>query len=188
MWILKILETCEWKGMRLLKLCSLWSKIGSLRTKSNSSLAMLMRCCFWSKLSNFGTNFAATRLMPKLLVKIEWHEPIYMFRSSANSLTMIRRLVNTIFFTSSMFFFCCWRTLASGMLLVVHIFSAFWEHFVPPTNVALVQGNFTVSDGQHWECVHAHNFVFHTKLYTDSLIHFLEYVKIDDDPRHVQSK
>ncbi|UYV82045.1 PGBD5 [Cordylochernes scorpioides] len=48
---------------------------------------MFMRCCFWSQLSNFGTNFAATRLMPKSLIKIEWHEPIDMFRSSANSLT-----------------------------------------------------------------------------------------------------
>ncbi|UYV82772.1 TIGD6 [Cordylochernes scorpioides] len=46
----------------------------------------LMRCCFWSQVSNFGTNFAATRLMPKSLIKIEWHEPIDMFRSSATSL------------------------------------------------------------------------------------------------------
>ncbi|UYV82044.1 PGBD5 [Cordylochernes scorpioides] len=64
---------------------------------------MFMRCCFWSQLSNFGTNFAATRLMPKSLIKIEWHEPIDMFRSSANSLTVIRRLANIIFSTSLIF-------------------------------------------------------------------------------------
>ncbi|UYV73929.1 hypothetical protein LAZ67_11001492 [Cordylochernes scorpioides] len=32
-------------------------------------------------------NFAATRLMPKSLIKIEWHEPIDMFVSSETSLT-----------------------------------------------------------------------------------------------------
>ena len=61
-----------------------------------------IRCCFWSKLSNFGANLAVTRIMPKSF-KIEWHEPIDMFRSSASSLSVIRRLTNTIFFTSSMF-------------------------------------------------------------------------------------
>ena len=59
-----------------------------------------MRCCFWSKFSNI---VASTRAMPKSLVKIEWHQPIDMFRSTAIALTVIRRLTNTVFFTSSMF-------------------------------------------------------------------------------------
>ena len=35
-----------------------------------AALLVKIRCCFWSKLSNFGTNFAATRVMNKSLVKI----------------------------------------------------------------------------------------------------------------------
>ncbi|UYV78767.1 hypothetical protein LAZ67_16002685 [Cordylochernes scorpioides] len=41
--------------------------------------------------------------MPKSLIKIEWHEPIDMFRSSATSLTVIQRLANIIFSTSLIF-------------------------------------------------------------------------------------
>ena len=71
-------------------------------------------------------------------------------------------------------FVCCWRARASGMLFVVHIFSAIGKHFVSPINVASVQGRFTICHSQHSECVRALNFVFHTKFDTDSLIHFLE--------------
>lgn len=72
-------------------------------------------CCFWPNIRAQATmceqgryhgakaGRLATRLMLKSLVKIEWHEPIDMFRFSATSLTVIRRLANTIFFTLSMF-------------------------------------------------------------------------------------
>jgi hypothetical protein len=123
---------------------------------------------FWSKLSNFGTNFAATRLMPKLSIKIEWHEPIDVPRSSEISLTVIRRLANTLLLHFINFFVCCWSARASGTLFVVHIFSAFLKHFVPPINVAFVQSSFSVCHSQHSECIRALNFVFHTKFDTGS--------------------
>ena len=49
---------------------------------------------------SFGTNFADTRVIPKTSVKIDWHEPNDMLRSSAISLIVIRRFFNTISFTS----------------------------------------------------------------------------------------
>ena len=79
----------------------LWSKVVADRLQY--LLSNVNAILFLTKLSNFGTNFAATRVKPKSLVKIEWHEPIDMFRSSATSLKVIRRLTNTIFSASSMF-------------------------------------------------------------------------------------
>ena len=80
------------------------------------------------------------RVMPKSLVKIEWHDP-----------TVIRRLTNIIFFTSSIF--------SSVVDFVVHIFSAIGKHFVPPINVASVQGSFTICHSQHSEYVRALNLI-----------------------------
>ena len=153
---------------------TLWSKFGSSRTEFNISWVMSMRCCIWMKLTNFGTNFEATRVMPKSLVKIEWHETIDIFRSSAASLKLIRRLTNTIVFSSSMFSSVVDVLGRCGTLFVVYILSALVEHFVPPINVASVQGSFTICQSQHSECVRARNFVFNTKFDTDSLIHFME--------------
>ena len=59
--------------------------------------------CFCSKFNNSGTNFAATRFIPKTLEKISWHEPIDMPTSSATSLIAIRRSLITISFTFSTF-------------------------------------------------------------------------------------
>ena len=52
---------------------------------------------------NFVTIFAVARFMPKISVKIAWHESNYMATSSAISLIVIRRLPKIIFFTASMF-------------------------------------------------------------------------------------
>ena len=114
----------------------------------------------WSKLSNFSTNFASTRAMPKSLVKIEWHEPIDIFRSSATSLLTIDQYYFLHFMNV---FVCCWRARATCTIFIVHIFSALGKHFVPSINVASVQGSFTICHSQHSECVRALNFVFHTK-------------------------
>ena len=60
--------------------------------------------CFWLILSTYGTNFPATRIIPKALLKIEWHEPIDIFSSWAIFLMVIRRMTNTIFLTTLILF------------------------------------------------------------------------------------
>ena len=69
----------------------------------SDSWATSIRRCFCSKFNNFGTNFAASRFIPKTFEQISWHEPIDMPISSATSLIVIRRSFITISFTFSTF-------------------------------------------------------------------------------------
>lgn len=56
---------------------------------------------FFSKFNNFGTNLAATHLMPKTSDKIAWHKPIDMPTSSVTFLAVIWQLSTIILFTFS---------------------------------------------------------------------------------------
>ena len=77
---------------------------------ASDSWATSIRRCFCSKFNNFGTNFAATRFIPKTFEKISWHEPFDMPTSSATSLIVIRRSFITISSTFPRFhqLLTCW--------------------------------------------------------------------------------
>ena len=88
----------------------------------SDSWAASTRRCFCSKFNNFGTNFAATRFIPKTFEKISWHEPIDMTTSSATSLIVIRRSFITISFTFPRFhqLFMCWGVRGGRHLQRLH--------------------------------------------------------------------
>ena len=65
----------------------------------SDSWAISIRRCFCSKFNNFGTNFVATRFIPKTFEKIAWQDPIDMPTFSGTSLIVIQRSFITISFT-----------------------------------------------------------------------------------------
>ena len=79
-----------------------------------------IRCCFKSKFINYGTNFAVTRVMPKSFVKIEWYEPIDMFRYSATS-NGDSTIDHYYFLHFINVYVCYWRARASGTLFTAHL-------------------------------------------------------------------
>ena len=140
----------------------------------NISWAISMGRCFCSKFSNFGTIFAVARFMPKISVKIAWHEMNNMLTSSATSPTVIRRLSKIIFFTASML-------------------SAIVDVLGRPGRSSLLTSSYPSLNRlyHNWTCVLlivdlpnatvdisnvscTFNFIFYTELQTVSLIYFFE--------------
>ena len=72
---------------------------------------------FLLKISHFGIIFTAANFMPKISIKIAWHEPKNMPTSSATSLIVIWRLSKVIFVTALI---GCWRARATWSSIVEH--------------------------------------------------------------------
>ena len=102
---------------------------------------MSMQRCFCSKLSNFGTNFAASRFMPKTSVKICWREWNDMTTSSATPLIVIR-----LFLHCFNVFTGCWRARATMTIIVIDNFSAFLKPVVPQISLCSAHSRLNISN------------------------------------------
>ena len=128
------------------------------------SSAMSMRRCFCSKFSNF------RKSLPKISVKIVWHEPNDMPTSSATALIVILQWFIIIYFTVSLFF-GCWRTLVTRTSVVINIFSAFVKQVIPELHMCSAHSRIVKRHSQHLKCASTFNSIFYRKLNTISWIH-----------------
>ena len=110
----------------------------------SDSWATSICCCFCSKFNNFGTNFAATRFIPKTFEKnIAWHKPIDMPTSSATSLIVIRRsfiIIHHFFHV----FISCWCAGASGAFGIFNVFMAILETLIQLVNSCFTYSRLTI--------------------------------------------
>jgi len=72
-----------------------FKKSGLAFAQSSSSWKISTQVAFCSSVNTHVTNFDATRRMPNLSLKMEWHDPALTLASSASSLTVNRRFSRT---------------------------------------------------------------------------------------------
>jgi len=137
-------------------------------TSFNSSWTMLM--VFWSKFGSFGTNFAATRFIPKTkncMALANQYVDILSIFSNSDSIT----IHHNNFLHCFNIFVGCWRAGTSRTGNVMYFFLVYYEELLTFINIFFAQCRFAKCHSHHFKCVEALNFIFHPKFNTDFLNH-----------------
>ena len=109
----------------------LFEQIWTIDVHVSISGAMYMRSCFCSKFSNFGTVFAAARLMPETAVKIVCYYANIISNLSNSDSTII----HNHFVHCFKVFIGCWSARATRTSIVIDIFSTFFKPVIPQLNL-----------------------------------------------------
>ena len=131
------------------------SKSESSLNVVNISWAISMRRCLPSKFSNFGTIFAAARFMPKITIKIAWHDTNNMPTSETTSLIVT--------FSSLL---QCRSTRTS---IVIDIFSAFLTPVILQLNLCSAHSRLVKCSSQHFK----YSCALLISFFTQTVIQFL---------------